>query len=127
MPDETNQIKTAFKTKVNERLTQKPNHWAGEESAEVIRACLTAHNGADGNPITLTDEENDLVTLASAPNHDVQMRTFRRIAANHKLVLAPADEELIRKVVNAPSFKLELVKAGRIKDKNTGKLNDLLD
>ena len=54
------------------------------------------------------------------------MRVLRRIAASHNATMTSADEEIIRKVVSAPSFKLELVKAGRIKDKNAGKLNDLL-
>ena len=126
MPDESNAVKTAFKAKINECLTGKPNQWAGPESAEVVRSCVTALKGDDGSPIVLTDEENDLITLCSAPTHDVQMRVIRRIVAAHKADLSQSDADLIKKVVSAPTFKLELVKAGRITDTKASKLKDLL-
>ena len=126
MTEDTNPLKSALKAKINERLTLHPNNWNGEASAEVVRSCVTALKGGDGNPVVLTEEENDLITLASAPSHDVQMRVIRRIVANHKAELAQADADLIKKVVSAPVFKLELVKAGRIIDTKASKLKDLL-
>ena len=46
--------------------------------------------------------------------------------ANHKAELIQSDADLIKKVVSAPVFKLELVKAGRIIDTKANKLKDLL-
>lgn len=126
MSEEISPVKLAFKARTNERLVLRPNQWSGEDSAEVVRSCVTALKSSDGNPVVLTDEENDLITLVSAPSHDVQMRTIRRIAANHKAELAQTDADLIKKVVSAPTFKLELVKAGRITDTKASKLKDLL-
>ena len=126
MTEDTNPLKTAFKAKINDRLTLHPNNWNGEASAEVVRSCVTALKGGDGTPVVLTDEENDLITLVSNPNHDVQMRVIRRILTSHKAELAQADADLIKKVVSAPVFKLELVKAGRIIDTKANQLKDLL-
>lgn len=126
MSAEVSPVKSAFKAKVNERLGPNPTSWGGEDSAEVVRSCVTALKGGDGNPVVLTEEENDLITLVSAPSHDVQMRVIRRVVADHNAELTQADADLIKKVVSAPVFKLELVKAGRITDTKANKLKDLL-
>ena len=127
MSAQLDNVKSAFKAMINERLALHPNQWGGEDSAEVVRSCVTTLKGVDEKPIVLTDEENDLITLASAPNHDVQMRVIRRIVAAHKAEMTQTDADLIKRVMSAPTFKLELVKAGKIEDAKASKLKNLLD
>jgi len=121
------EIKAAFKAKVNELLTAHPNQWTGEDSAEVVRDVLKLVKDKDGNAIKLTTEENDVVTLASRPTADVQIRVIRTIVEKHNASLDKVTEDLVRRVVGPGPFKIELTKAGRIKDTKVKELSDLLD
>ena len=126
MTDNTKDIKAVFKETVNARLTTHPNEWAGEDSAAVVKAVLMSQPDNEGNPITLSPEEDDIITLASRPTNEIQMRVIRNIVKQRKVKLDPEADELIKRVVGAGTFKLELVKAGKIKASAKGGLKDLL-
>ncbi|MGC3990586.1 MAG: hypothetical protein QM796_13080 [Chthoniobacteraceae bacterium] len=126
MNEEPNNVKEAFKNTVNQRLTLRPNQWTGEDSAEVVKSIIRSIQKSDGSPIELTDEESDVVTIVSRPTHDVQMRVIRNIIEKHGATMDKDAEVLIRSVVSATAFKIELVKAGKIKETSTSKLSKLL-
>jgi len=119
--------RTAFKDKINELLALHPNQWTGADSAAVVRVLLGNLKDAQGNLIELTPEELDVVELASRPTNEVQMRVIRTIAARHNAALDTTTDALVKKVVSPTSFKIELAKAGKIQDTNSGGLKDLLD
>jgi purine nucleoside permease len=119
-------IKEVFKSKVTERLSLHPNQWAGEDSAEVVRSVVTSLTDDQGNPIKLTPEEDDVVQLASRPTNNLQVDVIRTIVERHKATFDKTTEGLIRRVVGAPAFKIELAKAGFIKEASAGGLKDLL-
>ena len=126
MAEEIIDVKAVFKKSVNERLAKHENQWSGEDSVEVVMSVIAILKDNQENPITLTPEEQDVITLASRPTNEVQMRVVKAILAKHKAQLDPVAEGLIKRVVGAGTFKLELVKAGKIKDTTKGGLKDLL-
>lgn len=127
MAEETLNVKNVFKGKVNERLALHPNQWAGEDSVEVVRNVVINLKDDKGTSITLTPEEEDVIQLASRPTHEVQMRVIRTIVEKHNVKLDPTTEGLIKRVVSPTMFKIELAKAGKIKDSSAKGLQDLLD
>jgi hypothetical protein len=127
MSEKSNDLKAVFKAAVNERLAARPNQWAGEESASVTMAVITAISDKDGQPIMLSDDEKAIVELASRPTNKLQVQVLKAIVEKHGGSLSAADAALLAKVVGPTAFKLELIKAGRIKDTGAGGLKDLLD
>ena len=127
MPEADKDIKTVFKIKVNERLIANPNRWVGEDSVEVVRALITSLKDNHGNAVKLTAEDEDVLEVTSRPIQDTQVRVLRTIIERHGAKLDAETEKFLRKVVGAGAFKLELVKAGKIKDSKAGELGDLLD
>jgi len=123
---EVMESKEVFKTKVNERLTSHPNVWTGEDSAVVVRSLVVNLKDDQGNPIKLTSEDEDLIQLASRPTNEVQMRVIKSIMDKRNVKLDSSTEKLIKRVVSPTGFKIELAKAGKIKDTSEGGLNDLL-
>ncbi len=126
MAEPLNNAKTVFKTKVNDRLARHPDQWAGDDSVEVVRSLVDNLTDDKGNPIVLTDEEEAVIQLASRPTQEVQMKVITTIVNRHQATLDPATEDLIKRVINAAAFKIELAKAGKIKDEKATKLNNLL-
>jgi len=127
MPEENIDIKTVFKTKVNERLTANPNRWIGEDSVAVVLSLITSLKDTHGNAVKPTAEEEDVIQVTSRPMQDTQVRVLKTIIERHGAKLDAATEKLLRKVVGAGTFKLELVKAGKIKDSGADELGDLLE
>jgi len=118
--------KEVFKTKVNERLNAHPNVWTGEDSVVVVRNLVVNLKDDQGNPITLTSEEEDLIQLASRPTNEVQLRVIKSIVQKRKVTMDSNTEKLIKRVVSPTGFKIELAKAGKITDTGEGGLKDLL-
>lgn len=118
-------IKDTFKTKVKERLALHPNNWAGEDSANVTLAMIAALKDDTGNPVTLDGADKDIVTLASRPTQELQARVITTILERHRVKVDSETADLIKRVVSPTAFKMELTKAGVIKDDSKG-LNDLL-
>ena len=127
MADKSTEIKAAFKTKVNELLALHPNQWTGADSAQVVKVLMVKLHDDQDKPIELTPEELDVMELASRPTSDLQVRVIRAIAARHNAKLDPTTEGLIKRVVTATGFKIELAKAGKIQETTSGGLKDLLD
>ena len=119
-------VKEVFKAKVNERLALHPNQWTGEDSAEVVRSMVETLVDDKGKPIVLTDAEKDVIQLASRPTNEVQVRVIKRIIEAHKGSFDTDTENRVRRVVSPTGFKMELTKAGMIKDTGSNALKDLL-
>ena len=127
MENEIIESKNVFKTKVNERLALHPNQWTGEDSVAVVLSLIKSLKDTDGKAVKLTAEEADVIEVTSRPIQDTQVRVLRTIIERHNAKLDAATEKLLRKVVGAGTFKIELVKAGKIKDSKADELGDLLD
>jgi hypothetical protein len=119
-------VKEVFKAKVNERLSLHPNQWAGEASAEVVKALVSNLKDDKGNPVVLTDGDKDVIDLISRPTAKIQMRVIKRIVEGHTASIDAETDNRIQQVVNAAAFKLDLIKAGKITGSGDG-LRDLLD
>lgn len=127
MPKTNSNVKEVFKAAVNQRLLTNPNQWTGEGSVAVVRALVVNINDDQGNPISPTADEIDVMTIASRPTHDLHMKVIKTIIARHNGKLDPTTEGLIDRVVSAGAFKLELVKAGKIKSDDSDELSGMLD
>lgn len=126
MADNDMEVQTAFKTKAKEILTLRPNAWAGADSAELVLHCIRAMKDNKGKPVELDEEDIDVITVMSRPTQDGQMRVLHRIFEKHSATLGPKVANRIAGAVNAPTFKMELVKSGVIKDTRANELSDLL-
>lgn len=126
MPEENNDSKTVFKAKVTERLALHANQWTGIDSVEVVRAMVVSLKDENGRSIELTAAEKDIIQLASRPTSEVQVRVIKRIIEAHNAKFDADTEDRVRRVVNPAAFKMELVKAGFIKETSEGGLKDLL-
>ena len=126
MAEESINVKEVFKAKVKERLNMHPNQWTGEDSVAVVLGILTTLKDDQGNPILLTPGEKDVINLASRPTNEVQVRVIKRIIEHHNAKFDTDTEDRIRRVVSPTAFKMELIKAGFIKDTGEGGLKDLL-
>jgi len=118
--------KAVFKKVVNERLNLHPNIWAGEDSFETVKGVVTNVVDGKGDLIELTPEEENVMLLASRPTADVQVQAIRTIVENHGGKFDSNLEGLVRRVVSATAFKIELAKAGIIKEPKASGLKDLL-
>jgi hypothetical protein len=126
MAEETDNLKGVFKAAVTQRLNLHPNQWNGEDSVAVVRGVIGALRDDKGERVELTDEENDVIEIASRPTSEVQLRVIRTIVEKHNAKLDSQAEGLIKQVVSAAAFKTELAKAGIIKDEKASKLQSML-
>lgn len=125
MSKNTKAIEVAKNT-INEALGLNPKQWTGPMSGKVIRASISNLTGADEKPITLTPFDDDVIELIVKPTRKLQVRLLKRIVAAHGGTMDADTEKNINRVVSAPAFNLELIKAGKIKGTDDGGLNDLL-
>jgi ABC-type Fe3+-hydroxamate transport system substrate-binding protein len=126
MAEKSQDIKAIFKAKVTEQLDLHPNQWAGDDSVAVVLSVVKTLTDADGKPITLTPHEEDVIKLASKPTTEVAVGVIKQITEDHKATLDKTVEALLRRVISAPAFKVELAKAGFIKEQSASALKDLL-
>lgn len=126
MADNDTEVQTAFVAKTKEILALRPNAWAGADSAELVLHCIRAMKDNEGKPVELSEEDVDVITVMSRPTQEVQMRVLERIYA--KLGARPGSKatKRIGGAINAPTFKMELVKSGFVKDTRANELSDLL-
>ncbi len=127
MTENEKKIQAVFKAKINELLAAHPNEWKGEDSAAVVLDLIRALEDGNGNPVELTEEEVQVVTLASRPVQEVQMPVIQNIVAKHGSIPSPVFTDRVTRVVTANAFKIELVKLGKIKDTRASGLKNLLD
>jgi hypothetical protein len=114
------------KSAINEALKLSPHQWTGPMSGKVIRASIGNLAGADAQPIKLTPFDDDVIELIVKPTRELQMRLLKRIVAAHGGTMDADTEKNVTRVVSAPAFNLELIKAGKIKGTDDGGLSDLL-
>jgi|GEM_PF-5474142 len=123
---EEKKVKEVFGTTLNAELKAHPGQWDGKASAAMTKAILTTRVDKDGNLVVLTAQEEDILQLASRPTHEVQVRVIRAILEAHGVTVDAETDKTIRRVVSPTAFKMELMKAGRIKDTSSD-LSDLTE
>jgi hypothetical protein len=121
-----NNANVVAKAAINEALGLNPTQWTGSMSGKVLRASISNLTGADQQPIALTPFDDDVIELIVKPTRELQVRLLKRIVAAHGGTMDADTEKTINRVVSAPAFNLELIKAGKIKGTDDGGLNDLL-
>jgi chemotaxis regulatin CheY-phosphate phosphatase CheZ len=115
MNKNTENIQAACKTSVAELLAQHADKWGTRDSAVTVKAALSAVSDKDGNAVTLTDEENDIIDAIADPTGEVIKRVLSKIASNHGAELEEKAKSLLRMVIDPAQFRQKLAGAGKIK------------
>ena len=126
MADNDVEVQKAFVSKIKEILAIRPNTWSGADSAELVQHCTSVMKNEKGENAEISEEDVDVITVMSRPTQELQMQVLQRIYAKYGLTLGPKVFKRIGGAINAPTFKMEMVKSGVIKDTRDNGLGDLL-
>ncbi len=127
MIDNEMEVQAAFKTTTNNLLSAHPDQWTGEESEQLVLAMIGAMKDNVDNPVKLTEEEKEVITLMTRPSQEVLIRVFQTMLAKRGISLGLISGDRISRAANTPAFKTELKNSGKIKNVRASKLSNLLD
>jgi hypothetical protein len=107
----TEEIIAAYKHAINEE--RKIGKWTPAKSAAAVTATVSALKTADGNPITLTDDQKAVIEGVVNPTTKSKLATIDFVLAQHDVELDGEVKALLSKLFNSATVQKQIEAIGK--------------